>query len=217
MYVYQSGLTISVRNTKFVPYQHQAWLYNSCVDVSSQVSYKTLRVYLTAIRLEHLEQGFTDPTNDEVLQLVYRGIWRQQGDDNCHHRLPVTINLLRTLKTQLSRSTSYTVLEQHLLWAAFALAFYGLVNLHHLWFQMISLLWVFIGLTCNFASLQSQLHYTNQKQILFEGVILSPLQLPIHLLARYMPCIIISTLYLQLTNQVHSSVVVDFLLSLVSM
>jgi len=45
-----------------------------CVDVSSQVSYKTLKVYLTAIRLEHLEQGFSDPTNDEILYLVCRGI-----------------------------------------------------------------------------------------------------------------------------------------------
>ena len=99
-----------------------------CVEVSSHVSYKTLKVYLSGIRLAHLEHGFRDPTNDEVLHLVCRGIRRLLGGDNCRNRCPITINLLRTLKTQLSRSTTYTILEQRLLWAAFALAFYGFMR-----------------------------------------------------------------------------------------
>ena len=99
-----------------------------CVEVSSHVSYKTLKVYLSGIRLAHLEHGFRDPTNDEVLHLVCRGIRRLLGGDNCRNRCPITINLLCTLKTQLSRSTTYTILEQRLLWAAFALAFYGFMR-----------------------------------------------------------------------------------------
>ena len=98
------------------------------MDISSQTSYKTLKVYLAAIRLEHLEQGFSDPTNDEILHLVCRGIRRLQGDSNSRSRSPITINLLRTLKTRLSRSTVYTPLEQRLLWAAFSLAFYGFLR-----------------------------------------------------------------------------------------
>ena len=41
-----------------------------------------------------------------------------QGD-NTRKRLPITINLLRTLKSQLANSAFYTILEQRLLWAAF--------------------------------------------------------------------------------------------------
>ena len=93
------------------------------MEVSSHVSYKTLKVYLSGVRLEHIEQGFRDPTDDEVLYLVWRGIRRLLGDNNCRTRCPITINLLRILKTQLSRSAAYTILEQRLLWAAFALAF----------------------------------------------------------------------------------------------
>ena len=94
------------------------------MEVSSHVSYKTLKVYLSGIRLEHLEQGFRDPTDDEVLHLICRGIRRLLGDNNCRTRCPITINLLRILKTRLTRSAAYTILEQRLLWAAFALAFY---------------------------------------------------------------------------------------------
>ena len=65
-----------------------------CVDVSNRASYKTLKVYLSGIRLQYLEQGFRDPTDDEVLHLVCRGIRRLLGDNNCHNRCPITINLL---------------------------------------------------------------------------------------------------------------------------
>ena len=98
-----------------------------CVHNSCYASYKTLKVYLAAIRLRHLEQGLNDPTNDHLLHLVCRGIHRLQGDKICK-RLPITINLLRTLKSQLANSTFFTVLEQRLLWAAFSLAFYGFMR-----------------------------------------------------------------------------------------
>ena len=89
------------------------------MEVSGHVSYKTLKIYLLGIQLEHLEHGFKDPTDDEVLHLVCRGIRRLLGDNNCRTHCPITINLLRILKTQLSRSAAYTILEQRLLWAAF--------------------------------------------------------------------------------------------------
>ena len=49
------------------------------------------------------------PTITYVLHLVCRGIRRLQGD-KIRKRLPITINLLKTLKSQLANSTFLTVL-----------------------------------------------------------------------------------------------------------
>jgi len=89
---------------------------------------------LAAIRLDHIENGYEDPKRDNLLQLVCRGIRRQQGDSQ-RKRLPITLNILRTLKEQL-RQSSYTFQEKLMLWTAFTTAFYGFlrvseyVNLH---------------------------------------------------------------------------------------
>ena len=72
-----------------------------CADRSQHVSYKTLKVYLATTRVMYIEQGLFDPTTDELLHLVCRGICCQQ-DNPERKRLPITINLLRTLKYQLS-------------------------------------------------------------------------------------------------------------------
>ena len=74
----------------------------------------------------HIENGLTDPTTDESLHLVCRGIRRQQSSSE-RVRLPITINLLRTLKSQL-RSSQMSLLEQRLLWTAFTLSFYGFLR-----------------------------------------------------------------------------------------
>ena len=95
-----------------------------CVHASQHVSYETLKVYLSGIRLAHIEREMTDPTKSTSLHLVCRGIHRQQVD-NQRTRLPITINLLRVLKEQLRISTFYTILEQQMLWALFTVAFYG--------------------------------------------------------------------------------------------
>ena len=97
-----------------------------CVDKSQSVSYKTIKVYLAAIHLLHIETGFPDPTTDESLHLVCRGIRRQQSCVE-RARLPITINLVRTLKSQL-RSSQKSLLDQRLLWAAFTLSFYGFLR-----------------------------------------------------------------------------------------
>ena len=68
-----------------------------CVQASQQVSYKTLKVYLSGICLAHIERGLPDPTDSYSLHLVCRGIRRQQGDSQ-RTRLPITINILRLLK-----------------------------------------------------------------------------------------------------------------------
>ena len=64
-----------------------------CIHASQQVSYKTLKVYLSGICLAHIEREMANPTNNTSLHLVCRGIHRQQGD-NQRTRLPITIKLL---------------------------------------------------------------------------------------------------------------------------
>ena len=82
-------------------------------------------MYLSGIRLAHIERGLSDPTESTSLHLVGRGIRCQQGDSR-RVRLPITINLLCLLKEQLQTSTCYTPIEQRMLWALFTQAFYGL-------------------------------------------------------------------------------------------
>ena len=93
-----------------------------CASKSQYVSHKTLKIYLSGIRLWHIEEGFSDPTNDPLLQLVCRGIRRMQGD-RCRTCLPITINILHTLKRELGQS-HFSLAEKRMLWSTFTLAFY---------------------------------------------------------------------------------------------
>lgn len=117
-----------------------------CCYMACQVSYKTIKVYLAGIRLEHLERGLEDPTQDELLHLLCTGIKRSQGTP-IHTRLPITINVLQTLKSQLRRDSSFSPLEKRLLWAAFTLAFYGFLRASE--FATSNLLWQHIHLAGN--------------------------------------------------------------------
>ena len=83
-----------------------------CADLARRVSYKSIKVHLAGIRLAHLESGYPDPTTDEPLRLVIRGIQRLQGESP-RQRLPITINILHTLKQQLCIST-FSPVEQRL-------------------------------------------------------------------------------------------------------
>ena len=94
-----------------------------CAHESRLVSHKTIKTYLAAIHLHHIEHSMPDPTMGDLLHLVCRGIRHLQGDSQ-RIRLPITINMLHTIKEQLHQS-SYTVQEQRMLWAAFTIAFYG--------------------------------------------------------------------------------------------
>ena len=44
------------------------------VDKRNVVSYKTFKVYVPTIRMMHIEDGIPDPTIDETLHLICRGI-----------------------------------------------------------------------------------------------------------------------------------------------
>jgi len=78
-----------------------------CAHVSQFALYKTVKVYLAAIRLHHIEHDLLDPTTDNLLHLVFRSIRHLQGDSQriC---LTISVNLMHTIKEQLCQST-YTV------------------------------------------------------------------------------------------------------------
>ena len=69
-------------------------LYYFCSYIASHVSHKTIKVYLSGIWLEHLERGHHNPTDDDLLRLLCKGIKRSQGDTS-RPQLPVTINVLK--------------------------------------------------------------------------------------------------------------------------
>ena len=98
-----------------------------CHSIAHKVSHKTIKVYLAGIRLKHIERGFRDPTNDELLRLLCKGIKHSHGT-NRHTRLPITINIFCTLKCKLREETSYSLLEKRQLWSAFTLAFHGFLR-----------------------------------------------------------------------------------------
>ena len=82
-----------------------------CSYIAQRISHKTIKVYLSGIRLEHLEHGHTDPTNDHLLHLLCKGIEQCQGDTS-RQRLPISINILKMLKTQLHDSSTHSIIEK---------------------------------------------------------------------------------------------------------
>ena len=64
-----------------------------CAHASQHVSYKTLKVYLSSIRLAHIEQGLPDPIESATLHLCVEAPAANKGD-NQRTRLPMTLQLL---------------------------------------------------------------------------------------------------------------------------
>ena len=67
--------------------------------------------------------GLPDPIMDQTLHLVCKGIRRQQSTSE-RKRLPITIEILKVLKSHL-RLSNYILCEQRMLWSSFTLSFYG--------------------------------------------------------------------------------------------
>ena len=98
-----------------------------CTFIASSVKHPTIKVYLNAIRLQHIELGYPDPTQDTLLQYTVKGIRREQGDGN-RVRLPITTTTLRQLKVQLHHTHNISLHDKRMLWAAFTLAFYAFLR-----------------------------------------------------------------------------------------
>ena len=67
-----------------------------CTHLTQHI-YKSIKASLARIHLV-LDLGHLDPTSSEPLYLVVRGIQCLQSNFNSHHRLSITIDLLRILR-----------------------------------------------------------------------------------------------------------------------
>ena len=92
--------------------------------LAQSVCHATIKVYLSAVRALHIEQGFADPLVDCLrLQRVLRGIKRSKGDSRAS-RLPVTDSTLLIIFNSLDRS----IPDHCMFWAACTLAYFGFLR-----------------------------------------------------------------------------------------
>ena len=92
--------------------------------VASSVQHSTIKVYLSAVRALHIEQGFSDPLVDCLrLQRVLRGIKRTQGDSSSL-RLPITDDIMMVI----CRALDLTHPDHCMFWVACNLAYFGFLR-----------------------------------------------------------------------------------------
>lgn len=88
------------------------------------VQHSTIKVYMSAVRSLHIEQGCPDPLlNCLRLQRVLRGIKRSQGD-SAARRLPVT----DTVMLLIVKALDLTLPDYCMFWAACNLAYFGFLR-----------------------------------------------------------------------------------------
>ena len=88
---------------------------------SDSLCHSSIKVYLSAVRCLHIDQGLLDPlVNFLQLQRLLQGIKRVQGSSPSK-RLPITIDILRVIQGSLDLN-----LRDHVMrWAACCLGFFG--------------------------------------------------------------------------------------------
>lgn len=92
--------------------------------LAQSLRYPSIKVYMSAIRSLHIEQGYQDPTaNCLQLQRLVRGIKRTQGH-SARLRLPITAPLLQTILSSLNLTTY----DDTMLWAACTMAYFGFLR-----------------------------------------------------------------------------------------
>jgi len=89
--------------------------------LANTVQHTTIKVYLSAVRSLHIEQGFADPLVDCLrLRQVLRGIKRTHGDTSTLP-LPVTDDIMMLI----FRALDVSILDHCMFWAACTLAYFG--------------------------------------------------------------------------------------------
>ena len=92
--------------------------------LAQSVCHATIKVYLSAVRALHIEQGFADPlVNCLRLQRVLHGIKRSWGDyrATCH---PVTDSTILLI----FKSLDLNIPDHTMFWAACNLAYFGFLR-----------------------------------------------------------------------------------------
>ena len=89
--------------------------------LASTVQHSTIKVYLSAVRSLHIDQGFADLlVNCLRLRRVLRGIKRTQGDTSSL-RLPVTDDIMAVI----FKALDLNIPDHCMFWAACNLAYFG--------------------------------------------------------------------------------------------
>lgn len=93
-------------------------------ELAKSINASSIKVYLSAVRALHIEQGFQDPLiNYPRLQRVLRGIKRTQGCTRAE-RLPVTNSIMSIIKNSLDLQCY----DHCMFWAACTLAYFGFLR-----------------------------------------------------------------------------------------
>ena len=92
--------------------------------LAGSVQHASIKVYLSAVRSLHIEEGFPDPlVNCLRLQRVIRGIKRTQGSSEAQ-RLPITNDILMIIFSSLDLS----IPDNCMFWVACNLAYFGFLR-----------------------------------------------------------------------------------------
>ena len=93
--------------------------------LAESLRHSSIKVYLSAVRSLHIDQGFADPLiNCLRLQRVVKGIKRLQGVKSSLTRLPVTPDILAVVRSSLD----LTAYDDCMFWAACTLAYFGFLR-----------------------------------------------------------------------------------------
>ena len=92
--------------------------------LADSIQHSSIKVYLSAVRSLHIEQGFPDPLlNCLRLRQVMRGIKHSQGSSEAH-RLPVTDSIMLIIWHSLDVSLH----DDCMFWAACTLGYFGFLR-----------------------------------------------------------------------------------------
>ena len=92
--------------------------------LAQTLQHRSIKVYLSAVRSLHIEQGFADPLANCVrLQQVFRGIKRSQGSPT-PQRLPITDSLMQVI----FKALDLKLFNHAMFWAACTLAYFGFLR-----------------------------------------------------------------------------------------
>ena len=96
--------------------------------LARSLSFATIRTYLAAVRYWNIREGFSADFSGMVqLHMTLQGIKRLKGASSRPNRLPITIDILKTLKNRL-RTLAIPEEDKLMLWAAFTTAFFGFLR-----------------------------------------------------------------------------------------
>ena len=117
-------------NAQPMPTTEQLLILFATHLATSNISYTTIKVYLSAIRHMHLTVGKLQTFNQHLtpcLHQILKGIQKNQAVTSPQKvRLPITLEIMQNIKSLLSQKpSSYTNI---MMWAACCLAFFGFLR-----------------------------------------------------------------------------------------